>query len=59
MLQDNMSYKPVTQGMYLEILSTKYHEEFMGGIVFSILLSILFQRSPLNFHLQNKKTDKK
>ena len=59
MLQDNMSYKPVTRGMYLDILPTKYHEEFMGGIVFSILLSILFQKSPLNFHLQNKKTDKK
>ena len=37
-----MSYKQVTQNMYLDILPATHHEELMTNVIFSILLRIFF-----------------
>ena len=36
MLRYSMSYKQVTQNIYLDILPTTYHEELMAKVIFSI-----------------------
>ena len=51
MLRYNMTYKQVTQNIYLDILSITYHKELMAYVIFSISLLNFFPMIPLNLHL--------
>ena len=42
MLRYNMSYKQVTQNIYLDILPTTYHKQLMVKVIFSISLLNFF-----------------